>query len=226
MVKMSALRAGRPLPQEDSWYTFLLETQSTPGLGQLKNPVTSSGIESATFRLVGFSFNKLRCRVPPESKYHRLITLLYTKKGLIRSVTVSICLTFRALYLLDQWIGKWQCFYISFRNTIAWAAKQWTSTVETARSPSLSYMEGRTTIISVTLASHILDLMATFQTVYSELVAVRFTDSACVNSAMHTDYPLPHLTQQNLLDLQLSHSNSRSFDPVLKTIVHKKVALR
>jgi hypothetical protein len=46
-------------PQEDSWYTFLLEAESTPraivrleGLGQLKTQMTSSGIESATLRLV------------------------------------------------------------------------------------------------------------------------------------------------------------------------------
>jgi hypothetical protein len=43
-------------PQEDSWYSFLLEAESTPeaivrleGLGQLKNPMTSSEIEPATF---------------------------------------------------------------------------------------------------------------------------------------------------------------------------------
>jgi hypothetical protein len=51
----------RPLftPQEDSRYSFLLKAESTPraimrleGLGQLKNPITSSGFESATFRLV------------------------------------------------------------------------------------------------------------------------------------------------------------------------------
>jgi hypothetical protein len=31
-VKLSALRAGRPLPpQEDPWHSFLLEVESTPG---------------------------------------------------------------------------------------------------------------------------------------------------------------------------------------------------
>jgi hypothetical protein len=46
-------------PQEDSWYSFLLEAESNLGsqcgwkdLVNLKNPVTSSGIEPATFRLV------------------------------------------------------------------------------------------------------------------------------------------------------------------------------
>jgi hypothetical protein len=30
-VRLSALRAGRSLPQEDPWYLFLLESESTPG---------------------------------------------------------------------------------------------------------------------------------------------------------------------------------------------------
>jgi hypothetical protein len=46
-------------PQEDSLYSFLLEADSTPraivqleGLSQLKNTVTSLGIEPVTFQLV------------------------------------------------------------------------------------------------------------------------------------------------------------------------------
>jgi hypothetical protein len=35
------------------------------GLGQLNNPMTSSGIEPSTFRLVAQSLNQLRYRVPP-----------------------------------------------------------------------------------------------------------------------------------------------------------------
>jgi hypothetical protein len=58
-VRLSALRAGHPLAQEDSWYSFLFEVELTPralvqleGLSQLKNPVISLGIEPATFQLV------------------------------------------------------------------------------------------------------------------------------------------------------------------------------
>jgi hypothetical protein len=43
-------------PLEDSWYSFLLEAEPNPerleGLGKWKNPITSSVIETMTFRLV------------------------------------------------------------------------------------------------------------------------------------------------------------------------------
>jgi hypothetical protein len=47
----------RPLfnHHEDSWYSFLLEAESVPGLeklGQLKNSMTPTEIEPVTFRLV------------------------------------------------------------------------------------------------------------------------------------------------------------------------------
>jgi hypothetical protein len=52
VVRLSALHASHPLPQEDSWYSILLVAQVDPRaivglerLGQLKNPMTSSGIE-------------------------------------------------------------------------------------------------------------------------------------------------------------------------------------
>jgi hypothetical protein len=58
-------------PQEDSWYSFLLQAESTParaivrleGLGQLKKS-TSSGLEPATFRLVAECLSQLRYRMP------------------------------------------------------------------------------------------------------------------------------------------------------------------
>jgi hypothetical protein len=39
------------------------------GLGELKNLMTSSGIEPATFQLVAWLLNQLRYRVPPSSNY-------------------------------------------------------------------------------------------------------------------------------------------------------------
>jgi hypothetical protein len=59
-ARLSALRASRTLPPgffifKASWYSFLLEAESTQGqmqlegLGQLKNPINSLGIEPATF---------------------------------------------------------------------------------------------------------------------------------------------------------------------------------
>jgi hypothetical protein len=54
-VRLSALRAGRPLPpQESSWYSFLLEAESIPGpqCGWKDKNSTSSGLEPTIFRLV------------------------------------------------------------------------------------------------------------------------------------------------------------------------------
>jgi hypothetical protein len=55
---VSLTRRSSFTPQEDSWYSFLLEAETTPVimrlevLGQLKNAITSPGNEPVTFRLV------------------------------------------------------------------------------------------------------------------------------------------------------------------------------
>jgi hypothetical protein len=58
-VRLSALRAGRPLPSGRFLVLISVRGWADPraivrveGLGQLNNPMTSSGIEPATFRLV------------------------------------------------------------------------------------------------------------------------------------------------------------------------------
>jgi hypothetical protein len=71
-VRLSALRAGCPL--HPGIFLVLISFRGwvdrraivkLEGLGQLKNPVTSSVIETTTFRLVAQCLNQLRYLVPP-----------------------------------------------------------------------------------------------------------------------------------------------------------------
>jgi hypothetical protein len=68
VVRFSALCTGRLYSRKDTWYSFLLETESTPEpqceLSHWKNAVTPSEIEPATFQLVAQCLNQLRHRVP------------------------------------------------------------------------------------------------------------------------------------------------------------------
>jgi hypothetical protein len=70
-VRLSALRAGSPLPPGSFLVLISVRSWVDPrtivrmeGLGQLKNPMTSSGIQPMTFRLVAWCINQLRYRVP------------------------------------------------------------------------------------------------------------------------------------------------------------------
>jgi hypothetical protein len=80
-VRLSTLRVGRPLPSGRflvlisvrGWVDprFILRLE---GLDQLKNLMSSSGIETASFRLVAKCLNQLRCCVPPDgSMRHSMI---------------------------------------------------------------------------------------------------------------------------------------------------------
>jgi len=89
VVRLSALRTGRLYPpRKYSWYSFLLEAESTPGpqCGRKdyvneKFPLTLSGIEPATSRLVAQCLNQLRHGVPHLKLY--ISNVLHTRKPLI-----------------------------------------------------------------------------------------------------------------------------------------------
>jgi len=61
-------------PRKCSWYSFLLEAESTPekDFMSMKNPLTPAGIEPATFRFVAQHFNHCATVVP-----HMLININY-----------------------------------------------------------------------------------------------------------------------------------------------------
>jgi hypothetical protein len=75
VVRLPGLRTGLiypPPPSKYSWYSFLLEAESTPGpqcgrndYANEKTPFTPSGMEHATLRFVMQYLNQLRYRVPP-----------------------------------------------------------------------------------------------------------------------------------------------------------------
>jgi hypothetical protein len=71
-VRLSALSTGRLLPPERFLVLICVRGCVDPrdivlleGLGQLQNPMTLSGIEPTTFRLVAQCLSQLRYRVPP-----------------------------------------------------------------------------------------------------------------------------------------------------------------
>jgi hypothetical protein len=72
-TRLSALRAGRPLPPGRFLVLISVRGFVVPrvivrleGLCHLKIPVISPGIETATFRLVAQCLNQLRYRLSPE----------------------------------------------------------------------------------------------------------------------------------------------------------------
>jgi hypothetical protein len=102
-VRLSALRAGRPLPPGRFLVLISVRGWVDPraivrleGLGHLKTPMTLSTIEPATFQLIAFFLNQLRYRVP---LFHALVNL---SEDLLRLYTLGLTGFQAVLQLLRQ----------------------------------------------------------------------------------------------------------------------------
>ena len=112
-------------PRKYSWYSFLLEAESTPGpqcdrkdFMSMKNPVTPVGIEPATFRFVAQHLNHCATAVPTQGKNGKEIcklpilaisALCIRNRKLkvrgspwARSKSSAVCIVQR------QWWGDWR----------------------------------------------------------------------------------------------------------------------
>jgi hypothetical protein len=124
-VRLSALRAGRsPFTPRKNLVLISVRGWVDPraivrleGLGQLKNPVVSSGIEFATFRLVAQCLNQLPYRLPFKQLLTSLLTNSMIEHGTLSGNTCD-------LYSRSAWFESgpgnrlsWLRHFVSFLQT-------------------------------------------------------------------------------------------------------------